>query len=682
VAINRYQLKLYAFLRSAEQASIQELTEDIQSILQHLTCLQDDLQDLEQWWAPTDQQSQGPYGQELMAIAASSDRANLDFVRLKELTNTDQPDALHLERVHPISGQRCDIQAFNHLTPDQFPGYQDICQCPQEESEKVFWWFWRFYPEMLYQAFPEEGLPGEGLLFPSHGILPDCPLHSYQATVSALAGARFPDPENNPDEPSHPYLLVFSFSPIQEFIKASRKFADFWAGSYLLHYLSVRLCWVVAEQYGPDAVIVPSLWGQEIVDALLLKDKFPDFSGSMEALSIDQSNPFTRFEQDQSTSLSTAGFPNVITALVPGEAAAQALGDRLSNQLTQIWMDLGMKVMKDIRANVADYIKESFEELEQKKNEPNITIAKLQATQLGRILQELGVDSPDSSQAAPYLDDLQRWLPKVPAPDTNQANPKTPGIIYPGWSWKALWENQLENSWEPYWTAIPLGVPDHALSTHQNAQSYDQWKQLQTNLAQALETIPSPAEETVYSQTFNVGTWWGSLQQRLRVGLQTVKNTRVWAIPSAPGVRSTVSGKFSALHPSFKYKVLTSRGEARDLREGAGLPMGSMRLFWLLMGKVYPGLFNGSEMLNALEITKRMAWVYGEVANDIGIRTTEIKRVLERQESSDTDEEQDSKYTIREQAQLFYDNIVKFPNLSSIAAGRFMLEHHGLVQEY
>ncbi|MGV2388369.1 MAG UNVERIFIED_CONTAM: hypothetical protein LVR29_08705 [Microcystis novacekii LVE1205-3] len=37
------------------------------------------------------------------------------------------------------------------------------------------------------------------------------------------------------------------------------------------------------------------------------------------------------------------------------------------------------------------------------------------------------------------------------------------------------------------------------------------------------------------------------------------------------------------------------------------------------MAEVYPGLFNGSENLNAIELTKRMAWRYGGVAESLGI---------------------------------------------------------------
>jgi len=92
---------------------------------------------------------------------------------------------------------------------------------------------------------------------------------------------------------------------------------------------------------------------------------------------------------------------------------------------------------------------------------------------------------------------------------------------------------------------------------------------------------------------------------------QAVKNTRTWAIPTAPGERSTLSGQFSAVHPQLHYHG--------QFKNGGGLSARSMRLFWRLMAEVYPGLFNGSEKLNAIELTKRMAWRYGGVAESLGI---------------------------------------------------------------
>ncbi|MHC5729582.1 MAG: type III-B CRISPR-associated protein Cas10/Cmr2, partial [Nostoc sp.] len=212
-----------------------------------------------------------------------------------------------------------------------------------DDVEKVFWWFWRFYPEILASKKPD------AFLIPSHRILPDSPLHSYKSTVSALVGAMFPS-DRDSEKPEHPYLLLFTFSPVQEFIKSSRKFLDFWAGSYLLHYLSAKLCWYIAKTYGPDAVITPSLWSQEIIDALIVKE-YPDMKAEFEHTS-NGADPVSRFDNSQSTSLSTAGFPNVITALVPGKKAAEALGKELSAQLTKEWEAIAHPIRSNIKTKV------------------------------------------------------------------------------------------------------------------------------------------------------------------------------------------------------------------------------------------------------------------------------------------------------------------------------------------
>ena len=43
----------------------------------------------------------------------------------------------------------------------------------------------------------------------------------------------------------------------------------------------------------------------------------------------------------------------------------------------------------------------------------------------------------------PYLHDLRKWL------------------LEANWEWNEIWSQQLTNSWEPYWAAVPLGNPNH-----------------------------------------------------------------------------------------------------------------------------------------------------------------------------------------------------------------------------
>jgi len=569
--MNYYHRKLYVLLHDSENP------ETCLSICRQLQCWEGQLEQINTSDLSLPQ-----------AIADSSDHVNLP-------SNTPNSDTC--EARHPISGQS--QTGIN----SQLPAIGDLGALAQESDvEKVFWRFWRFSPERLAQK------QTDALLVPAHKILPDCSIHSHKATVSALTGAMFP--EGEPAEKEHPYLLLFTFSPVQEFIKASRKFLDFWAGSYLLHYLGAKVCWYIAEKYGPGAVITPSLWGQEIIDALILK-KYSDFAEFFKELPSN-TTPLTRFQNRQSTSLSTAGFPNTITALVPGKAAAEQLGEELELQLKKEWQDIAQKVREDIKTQAIQWLK-----VRENRDE----------------IAKLGFNTPADDR------DIQKWQQ------------------HGCWEWNRLWEAQINNSWEAYWTAVPLGDSGQSLmiEEEENGEFNKDWKQAQEAIApsRSNQSTPTPPEELFY-KTLNVGTWWGNVQSRLGRLIQSIKNTRTWQIPAAPGERSTLSGQYSAVHPNLLYRD--------DFCEGGGVSAGSMRLFWQVMAKVYPGVFNGSEKLNAIELTKRMAWGYGGVAESLGI-------TINRDESAGGD-------------RLDYESLIRFSNLSSIAAAKFAHNNPQLIRKY
>lgn len=546
-----------------------------------LCALLEDKSILQQLQSIHPEELQGQIEELPLQIASSSDRVNLGEAQGTNINSVK----------HPISGQTRNItsQDSRPEIPAEITSETDI--------EKLFWWFWRFYPELIRQN------QNDFFLYPAHSILPDCPLHSYKSTVSALVGAMYPEYWQEGGKSQHPYLFLFTFSPVQEFIKASRKFVDFWAGSYLLHYLSVKLCWYIAETYGSDAVITPSLWSQEIIDALIVK-KYPDFAANFASFQ-DGISPVGRFDNGISTSLSTAGFPNVIMALVPGKEAARELGEKLKKCLREEWSEIAKKVREDIKKRTLEFLKDT-------KNQQ-----KIDEILLKEFLSEQEICKRD----------LKKWQ-----------------IGHHGscWEWNKLWEAQIEKTWETYCTAMPLGNPEQPLTINPTEENYQQWKQAQNAIAppHLAESLPTTAEQNLYEQ-INAGTWWGALQARLGQSIQAVKNTRTWAIPTAPGERSTLSGQFSAVHPQLHYHG--------QFKNGGGLSARSMGLFWRLMAEVYPGLFNGSEKLNAIELTKRMAWRYGGVAEYLGINLGQ---------EDDTN----------------YDNLIRFPNLSSIAAARFAYE--------
>ena len=589
--MNVFQRKLYALLHSLRLVNHENLS---------LNCLHSHQEQLRTWWS----QQQGSLANE---IAKTSDRLTLDESALKRDLNIQLNGNQQVEVSHLITGQKQTINQNNwaDLPAEIIP--ETIRQEP--DAKKVFLWFWRVYPELVAKERSQSAH-----LYPSNKIIPDCSLPSFSTTVSALTEAMFPQGWQCDQEPVRPYILLFTFTPVQEFIKSSRKMLDFWAGSYLLHYLSGWTCWYIAKKYGPDAVITPSLWGQEIIDALMLVDE-ADFFNQLDFFT-GEIHPLYKFNHQDSISLSTAGFPNIITALVPGKEGAAELNQEISRELRRRWTDIGNKVRENIRKKFIGKI--DSEDKRKKIWE--------------KVRKELLKNN--SSQEDLYLLDLAHWQ--------KQAE----------WKWRKLWQYQLENTWETYITAVPLGNPEENLTITKTDEKTDQefshWQNQQQTIAQAREPIPTESEQQVCSQ-MNVGTWWGSMQGQVGRLLQAVKNTRTWRIPAAPGERSTISGQFSALHPGMLYN--------EKYREGAGLPAGSMNFFWWMMAEVYPGLFNGSEKLNAIELTKRMAWLDGGIYQSLGGEAKE-------REKDD------------------YEKMIRFPNLSSIAAARFAHNNPERVLEY
>jgi len=157
----------------------------------------------------------------------------------------------------------------------------------EPDPRKVFWWLWRCLPTATCQAFSHND---SLLLMPADARLPDSSIWNHTSLTAAMAGAfagyssTLDDIEQwQAQKASHPYLAVFSFTPVQELIQASRKMRDLWAGSWLLHYLAAKVSWALAWKYGPDCLIYPSLFKQPLIDYWLLNGTgdfqgWPDFA--------------------------------------------------------------------------------------------------------------------------------------------------------------------------------------------------------------------------------------------------------------------------------------------------------------------------------------------------------------------------------------------------------------------
>ena len=295
-------------------------------------------------------------------IASASDRSAIGSVTASINYAPGKNREKGLEITHLLSGARQEwkINSHDELIKGKRKDYlvekeqkELLAKVPKElqdpsikddikKIKQLYWWLWRCLPQATCDLFKDNSL----MLMPAETRIPDASIWSHVSMTSALAGAlagydltaaQIQRWQGN-DELSHPYLAVFSFSPVQELIKSSRKMRDFWAGSWLLHYLSAKVCWQLANQYGPDTLLYPSLYEQPLIDHWLLQ-QYPDF-----AQFINKETP----EKTSSESLLTAGFPNVLVLVLPKDKVQSAM-QTAQQTLLEEWLKIGDLVLNELQ---------------------------------------------------------------------------------------------------------------------------------------------------------------------------------------------------------------------------------------------------------------------------------------------------------------------------------------------
>ncbi|MDH6063108.1 type III-B CRISPR-associated protein Cas10/Cmr2 [Umezakia ovalisporum] len=289
-------------------------------------------------------------------IASASDRGAIGSVTASiDYAPSDNLDQ-GLEIAHLLSGekQQFKIQLHAELIESNRQQYllnkehlllEAIPKDLREEDikhnvtkiKKLYWWLWRCLPQATCNVFNNDN---SLMLMPAEARLPDASIWSHVSITSALAGGlagydlTTEEVQNSPsgEETSHPYLAVFSFSPVQELIKSSRRMRDFWAGSWLLHYLSAKVSWELANQYGPDSLVYPSLYQQPLIDHWL-RQKYPEFE--------------TWISQPTSESLLTAGFPNVLVLILPKDKVKAAM-ETARQTLMGEWQNVYQLVFEEL----------------------------------------------------------------------------------------------------------------------------------------------------------------------------------------------------------------------------------------------------------------------------------------------------------------------------------------------
>lgn len=125
------------------------------------------------------------------------------------------------------------------------------------------------------------------------------------------------------------YLVLFQIGPVQEFIRAARKTQDFWAGSFLLSFLTARAILV----FGEDKII------------------FPHILQSPLYLTVKKAHPLIWPEAIDAPAAYIPSLPNRFFAVTPENPQDQL--EKTKTAVLKAWEEIAGQVWEKIREHLA-----------------------------------------------------------------------------------------------------------------------------------------------------------------------------------------------------------------------------------------------------------------------------------------------------------------------------------------
>jgi len=221
---------------------------------------------------------------------------------------SEPSQGLSLLRTHPISEKRTTLQLDNIRS--KLNNISKVFQRIPEGSDPkpTFLTLWRCLPLYLEEAV-DPRLP----LWPADLRIPSHSFWVHASVASAIAGA-MPDPA----------FLIFTVGSVQDFIGQARRTHDLWGASYLLSYLMWEAIKSIVEDWGPDTIVHPCLFGNPLADRWLRTQ------------GIDVPAPDT-------DALLIAAFPNKFAAILPHRPAAD-VAKKANEGMKGAWREIACAV--------------------------------------------------------------------------------------------------------------------------------------------------------------------------------------------------------------------------------------------------------------------------------------------------------------------------------------------------
>ncbi len=156
---------------------------------------------------------------------------------------------------HPMSGQLINLNLSKEIYELAHETLLDILSALKKETEskgelEKLSYLWHHLLGLIQERAPK--IPWQ--LLPADTRVPDHTIWDHLKLTTAT-GVKW----HNEKPFATATLFIFTIGPVQSFIRQARKAQDFWAGSFMLSYLTFTAIRKVIDNYGPTVVIYPDL---------------------------------------------------------------------------------------------------------------------------------------------------------------------------------------------------------------------------------------------------------------------------------------------------------------------------------------------------------------------------------------------------------------------------------------
>ncbi len=277
--------------------------------------------------------------------ASSADRINLSYFEQKFLDNpmVRHPlsgDLITLDKIKTLDKTKVQetIQKAKSAVSKAIEEIKDECK---DDYLEIYLNVWRKLLDLIKKHSVEELKPLWSVL-PADTRIPDHSIWNHRNATAAFAGGIEILPSAlgvGKDILYNLSFLLFSFGPVQEFISTARKTQDLWTGSYILSYLSWQAMKVVAESFGPDAIVFPDLYRQPLFDKWLITERN------------------LKLEKPDINLISTPTLPNRFLAILPqkkeGKYQPSELAQKAKDVVNKTWKKIAKSVKEELEKKLS-----------------------------------------------------------------------------------------------------------------------------------------------------------------------------------------------------------------------------------------------------------------------------------------------------------------------------------------